>query len=292
MSKAIKRLLAVMCVAILSALAMGSYALAGGDELEEHGTVVISYTEIPLYIENEYIGSGMKLEDVTYVPLIAFCEAMLTDDFDDYNVSWDQELGQVEIETEEVFISLKVGDNYMTANGRYLYLPDSVYNVNGTIIVPIRELVKIFGIEIEWDDDTWTIDIDNSEITFIEDASKFYNDEDVDLLSRLIFSESGNQPLEGMIGVGNVVLNRVASPSFANTIEDVIYQEGQFSVVDSGAINLPASELSVIAAKLCFEGYNTVEDSLYFHNPSVSTTKWFENNRTFCATIDAHEFYS
>src|SRR5699024_8602041 len=109
-------------------------------------------------------------------------------------------------------------------------------------------------------------------------------EDDLYWLSRLINAEAGNQPLEGKIGVGNVVLNRVADPTCPDTIYDVIFDARygvQFSVTETGAIYLEPNEESVIAAKICLEGYNVVEDSLFFLNPQISSKTWFEKNFTF-----------
>jgi len=286
MSKLIKYCFAIVCVV---GMALGTMSIFAHADSEEKA-VIISYTEIPLYISGEYIGSGMKLDDITYVPLLAFCEAMLQSECE---VTWDQETGLVTIETEELNLSLKITDNYMIANERYLYLPNGVYNINGTIIAPIREVVRIFGLDLEWDDENWVITIDDASYEIIENGEAFYDEHALYWLSRVISSEAGNQPLEGMMGVGNVVLNRVASPEFAaSTVESVIFAPGQFAVVDTGAINMTPRDKAIIAAKLCLEGYSTVGDALFFHNPAISTTKWFEQNKTYCATIEDHEFFA
>ena len=82
-----------------------------------------------------------------------------------------------------------------------------------------------------------------------------------------IYAESGNQPLEGQMAVGNVVLNRVASPIYPNTIEGVLAQKNQFSTYQSGSLaKRTPNESSVIAAKLVLDG-GVVEETrgaLYF----------------------------
>ena len=96
------------------------------------------------------------------------------------------------------------------------------------------------------------------------------------------------------IGVGNVVLNRVNDDTgiFNSTIKSVIFQPGQFSVVESTGIYLPPNDVAVVAAKICLEGYNTVGDSKFFFNPKFSSNKWFEQNRTYVTTIFNHVFYA
>lgn len=311
MSNRIKTSFAIICIVVILASLMGGYAIAEedltygfisrrelsdepdtGDSVTDSGeSLILSYTEIPLYVDGSFIGIALKLNDSTYVPLLAFCEAMLMADIE---AQWDNEAGSVFLSAEDVEISLTLDDNFIMANDRYFYLSDGAYNINGTVMVPIRELAKIFNISIEWDEESWTIDISTSGFSILEQGEDFYDKDSVYWLSRVISSEAGAEPLEGMIGVGNVVLNRANDDSgiFADTIKSVIFQYNQFSVVKSGAIYREPSEMSVIAAKLCLEGYNTVEDSKFFHNPETSSSLWFRENRTFVITIEDHDFYA
>lgn len=298
MSKHVKSIFAMICVVVLLAGLPGGFSLAADEELipdesasTEREITVLECTPIPLFVDEVYIGDGFMLDGTTYVPMLAFCEAMLRTDFEAF---WDQELGYVSLQAENVDISMKLSDNYIVANGRYLYLADGAYNVNGTIMAPIRELAKIFNVEVIWDDYSFSIDIDTSNVEPIMSGDEFYDEESLYWLSRVISSEAGGEPMDGRIGVGNVVLNRVNDDSgaFEDTIKRVIFQIGQFAVTESGAIYLEPNEESVIAAKLCLEGYNTVGDSKYFLNPEISSSKWFQKYKTYVMTISDHDFYA
>jgi N-acetylmuramoyl-L-alanine amidase len=132
-------------------------------------------------------------------------------------------------------------------------------------------------------------------MSFIESGEEVYNEEDVYWLSRIINAESLNQPLEGKIAVGNVVLNRVADETCPDTIYDVIFDRKygvQFSVITNGTIYMDPSEESIIAAKICLEGYSVVGDSIYFVNPDIGVSSWFVNTRTFVKSIGNHDFYA
>ncbi len=290
MSKRFKSFLAMLCVVVILASMMSGFVLAEEADEESGEPLVIEYNEIPLYIDGEFIGTGFKLGSVTYVPMLAFCEAMLMTDFE---AEWDQELGSVHLSAEDIDISLTLSDNYIVANGRYLYLADGAYNINGTIMAPIRELAKIFNLEIHWDYDDWSIDIDTSDLVIFESGDEFYDELSVYWLSRVISSEAGAEPMEGRIGVGNVVINRAEDDSgiWADTIKKVIFQPGQFSVVEAGGIYLEPNEESVIAAKMCLEGYNTVGDSKFFFNPETSSSSWFEERGIYVTSISHHDFY-
>ncbi|MFX4261125.1 cell wall hydrolase [Pelotomaculum propionicicum] len=101
--------------------------------------------------------------------------------------------------------------------------------------------------------------------------------EEVDLLARLITAEADGEPYEGKVGVGAVVLNRVAAPGFPKTIRDVIYQNGngiyQFEPVQNGWINRPASSDSIKAAKEAMEGADPTNGALYFF-ANYAKSKW------------------
>lgn len=90
-----------------------------------------------------------------------------------------------------------------------------------------------------------------------------------ELLASLIFCEAGNQPYEGQVAVGAVVMNRINSSSYPNTMEEVIYQSGQFSPAMSGWLdrvraNQSYTEAAMQAAEDALAGSNPIGDCLYF----------------------------
>ena len=90
-----------------------------------------------------------------------------------------------------------------------------------------------------------------------------------ELLASLIFCEAGNQPYEGQVAVGAVVMNRIKSSSYPDTMEEVIYQSGQFSPAMSGWLdrvraNQGYTEVAMQAAEDALAGSNPIGDCLYF----------------------------
>lgn len=90
-----------------------------------------------------------------------------------------------------------------------------------------------------------------------------------ELLASLIFCEAGNQPYEGQVAVGAVVMNRIKSSSYPDTMEEVIYQSGQFSPAMSGWLdrvraNQGYTEAAMQAAEDALAGSNPIGDCLYF----------------------------
>lgn len=120
-----------------------------------------------------------------------------------------------------------------------------------------------------------------------------YSEEELDLLARLVHAEARGEPLEGKIAVANVVLNRVKSQNFPNTIEQVIYQRVngryQFCPVRNGSINQKPTAEAVEAARLALEGKVVVKDALYFYNPRLARCKWIRS-RPVVRVIGSHNF--
>jgi len=112
---------------------------------------------------------------------------------------------------------------------------------------------------------------------------------DVELLARLIHGEARGEPYVGMVAVGAVVLNRVKSSRFPNTIAGVIYQTGAFDAVADGQINLTPNEQSRRAARDALNGWDPTSGCLYYYNPSTATSKWIWT-REVRLSIGDHSF--
>lgn len=97
---------------------------------------------------------------------------------------------------------------------------------------------------------------------------------DLNLLARLIHGEARGEPYVGQVAVGAVVLNRVKSASFPNTIAGVIYQAGAFDAVNDGQINLTPSQSCINAARDALNGWDPSYGCLYYYNPRTATNKW------------------
>lgn len=125
----------------------------------------------------------------------------------------------------------------------------------------------------------------------VEAASYSNGTSDVQLLARAINGEARGEPYEGQVAVGAVILNRVKSPSFPNTIAGVIYEPGAFTAVSDGQINVPIAENSTIvkAARDALNGWDPSGGALYYFNPSTATNKWIWS-RPLIKTIGKHRF--
>jgi len=206
-------------------------------------------------------------------------------------VNWDEASGVVTVTGEKLKLTAKVGQLYLEANGRYLYLPESVQLVDGKVTVPLWAVVKAFDATLGWDAATGTILV-NRGSGAIMSGDQFYDKTSLFWLSRVIYAESGNQSLEGQMAVGNVVMNRVANPIFPNTIREVLAQKNQFSTYKNGNIaNRDPNPSSIIAAKLVLDGgvVEETEGALYFDSCSRS---WAARNKECIAVLGGHKFYA
>ncbi len=114
---------------------------------------------------------------------------------------------------------------------------------------------------------------------------------DIQLMARAINGEARGEPYEGQVAVGAVILNRVKSSQFPNTIAGVIYQSGAFTAVSDGQINVPIDEGSTVykAAQDAMNGWDPTGGCIYYFNPSTATNKWIWS-RPLVKTIGKHRF--
>ena len=112
---------------------------------------------------------------------------------------------------------------------------------------------------------------------------------DAYLLARLIYAEARGEPYTGQVAVGAVVLNRVKSSSFPNTVSGVIYQAGAFDVVSDGQINLTPNSTAIRAAQDAMNGWDPTYGCLYYYNPATATSKWMLS-KTVTLVIGNHSF--
>jgi len=250
-----------------------------------------AYSTVPMYMNGIKTTDGIIVEDTTYIPLRAFFNVI----GDQTNITLNDATNTATVTGKSFELTATVGNNYFKVNDRCFYLQYGVLVIGDSLSLPVRELARIYAASIEWDVESSSVNICADSIKLIDTSKTYYNEQDLYWLSHLINAEAGNQPLNGKIGVGNVVLNRVADPTCPDTIYGVIFDSKygvQFSVTTTGGIYAEPNEESVIAAKICLEGYNIVGSSIYFVNPQVGVSSWFAKTRVYVATIGQHDFYA
>lgn len=116
-----------------------------------------------------------------------------------------------------------------------------------------------------------------------------YSETDIQLLATIISAEARGEPYEGQVAVGAVILNRVAHPSFPNTLSGVIYQPGAFSCLYDGGVNAAVADSAYQAAREAINGSDPSGGAIYYYNPQKTTNQWIYS-RQVIATIGAHRF--
>ncbi|MFW6238091.1 MAG: spore cortex-lytic enzyme [Halanaerobiales bacterium] len=125
-----------------------------------------------------------------------------------------------------------------------------------------------------------------AQVAFSGGVNRYDN---VEMIARLIHAEARGEPYEGQVAVGAVLLNRVDSPAFPNTISAVIYQPLAFESVANGQFNRSPTEENKRAARAAINGWDPTHGSLFFWNPSKPVNKWIWSRRTV-RTIGSHVF--
>ncbi len=112
---------------------------------------------------------------------------------------------------------------------------------------------------------------------------------DRELLARCVYAEARGEPYTGQVAVAAVVLNRVDSASFPNSVSGVIYQPGAFTCVSDGQINYTPDSSAYSAADDALGGWDPTNGCLYYYNPATATSKWIWSLKVEI-TIGRHSF--
>ena len=174
-------------------------------------------------------------------------------------------------------------------------LPGRSYSQDGIFYVPLRGIAEALDCGISYNSSLQRVTLTTKGSSSQNTAdSSAYNDSGY-WLARIIQAESGAEPYRGKLAVGNVILNRVASTDFPNSIYGVIFDRKngvQFTPVANGTIyNTPSAE-SIRAAEECLAGTRVVGNCLYFFNPKTATkASWIVQNCRYYTSIGDHDFY-
>lgn len=158
---------------------------------------------------------------------------------------------------------------------------DYLKNILKVIFLFLVLIITVFGIML--------LNDNNNDYNISYAASS--NTSDIQLMARAINGEARGEPYEGQVAVGAVILNRVKSSQFPNTIAGVIYQSGAFTAVSDGQINQPIAERSTVykVAQDAKNGWDPTGGCIYYFNPATATNKWIWS-RPLVKTIGKHRF--
>lgn len=248
------------------------------------------YEAMPMTMDGLLLAKAWYKDGCCYVPVRALCA------FFGQEMSWSGDAEQFSLRIDNLSVHGTRGQEYFTAAGRYVWAPEDWLVREGELYLPARSLQKLFHVDAVFDE-SGAIAFSSANMLLLSGGADYYAlnfpADDLYWLSHIIHAEAKSEPLDGQIGVGNVVMNRVESELFPATVFAVIYDTEhtiQFEPIALGGIREDPSEQAMIAACLVLEGANTVGDSLYFVNPAYGSY-WFDSALELTAVIGNHNFY-
>lgn len=311
--------------AMLCSVAPSAYAKENNEAVRQAGEQAISRENITYNVNNSYIYPGVTIADgkvsyklpgiysksvwsysalsvsvngrplaysarsinsTVYLPLRAFASAIGA------SSSYDSASRTTTVTAPGLTISATDGGYVTYANGRALFgFSPNVIMSDGRMYVPMSTLTKAMGLESSRSGSSVSI---TGKLSPLASAERFYKEDEVFWLARIITAEARGESLLGQIAVGNVILNRTASAQYPNTIYGVIFDRKwgvQFSPVLDGSIYNTPTYTATLAAKICLEGTRLSEDSMFFLNPETAQSNWIVKSREYLYSIGGHDFY-
>ena len=271
----------------LAAMALAAVMCIGTGSIHRTEAAQMTRKAPSISIEGVGYNGAVKLVDgITYVKVREFAEKLGA------KVTWNGTTGQANVSRSGLNLTVGCSDGYFKANGYYLWFNGASFVEGGRIYVPLRAIGSAFGYDTYWNGKKYS-----AELTLSNNANTkpTYSQDDLYWLSRIISAEAEGEPFEGKLAVGTVVLNRVRSSEFPNTIYGVIFDRKngiQFTPVANGTIYGNPDNESITAAKTCLEGNTLRGDILFFMNASLAESYWISSSRRYVTTIGNHDFYA
>lgn len=120
----------------------------------------------------------------------------------------------------------------------------------------------------------------------------YLTEDDINLMAKIVYAESKGEPYEGKVAVASVILNRVLSPGFPNSISEVVFQPNAFSCVVDGQISVTPTEECYNAVYEAIKGNDPTNEALFFYNPAIATCSWMQSvEKADSKAIGQHLFF-
>ncbi len=250
---------------------------------------VLSLTQKTLTVNGQRMSdNAVVMNDIVYVPIDTVAKAV-----GNATVTHNTTTKTTTLSMSGLYLTATDSGFVTYANDRPLFSfsPNTVMS-NGRMYIPAVTLCKALGLSIT-QNTAQSLSISGT-YKALTPASSFYRQDEVYWLSKIISAESGGETLLGQIAVGDVILNRVRSTLYPNTIYGVIFDKKygvQFSPTLDGSIYNDPTYTSILAAKICLEGTSLSDNALFFLNPRVAQSSWIIKSRKYAYTIGSHDFY-
>ena len=246
-----------------------------------------SYEKLTVQIRGRALSvSGLDINGESYIPFRAAANILGA------SYSYNSSTRTSTMWLDGLTLTAGAGCYVAYGNGRAIFSTSPVVIMNdGRMYIPATTLAKATGLLMAESDGAISL---GGSLRPLKAASEFYREDEVFWLARIIHAESAGEPLLGQIAVGDVVLNRVRSSLYPNTIYSVIFDRNygvQFSPILNATIYNTPSYNSVLAAKICLEGATFADEVMFFLQPELSASSWIPRTREYCFTVGRHDFY-
>ena len=245
---------------------------------------------VDIQVNDDYIKCVKKpfLENgSTYIPLRAFSEAVGA------QIEWNEETQTATMIKDGHRFEFCSDNDCCFIDGEKCDL--SSINREFLTFIPVRIISETLGYGVECDDDYITVKITAPDVVVADELKDFsYTYSDILYLGKIIMLEAGSGGLDTKIAIANTIVNRVHSPSFPNTVRDVIFDTNygvQFPPAHTERINETPSKECIIAAKCALNGVELVGNSLYFISVKAAPKSWVNGHRPYHSTVGNTCFY-
>ena len=243
-------------------------------------TPVRAAGSVPVTVNGQRTVEGRLIGTHTYIPLRTLCDVLNCAD-----LTWSSAAWAATATVSGQAIRVTPGQRGFLIGGSREPLDAPVLLENGRLLVPLRGFAEALAHTVKWEPASRSV-------ALYSDGSVR---DDLYWLARIIQAESGLEPWQGKLAVGDVVMNRVADPDFPGSVYGVIFDKKfavQFTPVANGTIYGPPGRDAVRAAAACLKGTQYTGEALYFLNPALSSSYWIQENRRYLFTIGGHDFYA
>ena len=246
------------------------------------------YESMPIFLNGSKISQeAITVNGITYLPLNEFCGVVAKTSY-----SFNSNTKTAVVKLQGLEIQVTDSGYVMYANGRTLFsFSPAILMSNNSMYVPAEALCRALCLTHSRVSSSINI---TGKYTPLKSASSYYREDEVYWLAKIINAEAKGESLLGQIAVGDVIMNRVKSNLYPNTIYSVIYDRKygvQFSPILDGRIKEEPTYTSILAAKICLEGTSLTDNAMYFLNPVTAQSNWIVKNRQYAYTIGNHDFY-
>ena len=198
-----------------------------------------------------------------------------------------KEVNVLNIVKGDTVSNIKIVQTRLSDLGYYKYKVDGIWGWRTTSAV--KSFQRDYGLTVDGIVGKNTEQAMKITLSSSSSSSSSLTSSELNLLARTIYAEARGEPYAGQVAVAAVVLNRVKSSKFPNTISGVVYQKGAFTAVSDGQINLTPNSTAYKAANDALNGWDPTNGCLYYYNPATATSKWIWSLKVEI-TIGRHSF--